>query len=33
MKFSNKEEAVSYAEKNNLDFETLKEVNKEYFYT
>ena len=29
MKFSNKEEAVSYAEKNNLDFEILKEVNKE----
>ena len=28
MKFSNKEEAVSYAEKNNLDFEILKEVNK-----
>ncbi len=29
MKFSNKEEAVSYAKKNNLDFEVLKEVNKE----
>ena len=29
MKFSNKEEAVSYAEKNNLDFEISKEVNKE----
>ena len=29
MKFSNKEQAVSYAEKNNLDFEILKEVNKE----
>ena len=29
MKFLNKEEAVSYAEKNNLDFEILKEVNKE----
>ena len=28
MKFSNKEQAVSYAEKNNLDFEILKEVNK-----
>ena len=29
MKFSNKEEAVSYAKKNNLDFQILKEVNKE----
>ena len=29
MKFSNKEEAVSYAKQNNLDFEILKEVNKE----
>ena len=29
MKFSNKEEAVSYAKKNNLVFEILKEVNKE----
>ncbi len=29
MKFLNKEEAVLYAEKNNLDFEILKEVNKE----
>ena len=29
MKFSNKEQAVSYAEKNYLDFEILKEVNKE----
>ena len=29
MKFLNKEEAVSYAKKNNLDFEILKEVNKE----
>ena len=29
MKFSNKEQAVSYAEKNNLDFEISKEVNKE----
>ena len=29
IKFSNKEEAVSYAKKNNLDFEILKEVNKE----
>ena len=29
MKFSNKEEAVSYAKKNNLAFEILKEVNKE----
>ena len=29
MKFSNKEEAVSYAKKNNLDYEILKEVNKE----
>ena len=29
MKFSNKEEAVSYAKKNNLDFEILKEENKE----
>ena len=29
MKFSNREEAVSYAEKNNLDFEILKEVNKD----
>ena len=29
MKFLNKEEAVFYAKKNNLDFEILKEVNKE----
>ena len=29
MKFLNKEEAVSYAKKNNLDFEILKEENKE----
>ena len=29
MKFSNKEEAVSYAKKNNLDCEILTEVNKE----
>ena len=29
MKFSNKEEAVSYAKKNNLDYEILTEVNKE----
>ena len=29
MKFLNKEEAVSYAKKNNLAFEILKEVNKE----
>ena len=29
MKFLNEEEAVSYAKKNNLDFEILKEVNKE----
>ena len=29
MKFSNKEEAVSYAKNNNLDFEVLKEENKE----
>jgi hypothetical protein len=29
MKFLNKEEAISYAKKNNLDFEILKEVNKE----
>ena len=29
MKFLNKDEAVSYAKKNNLDFEILKEVNKE----
>ena len=28
MKFSNKEEAVSYAKNNNLDFEVLKEENK-----
>ena len=28
MKFSNKEEAVSYAQNNNLNFEILKEVNK-----
>ena len=30
MKFLNKEEAVSYAKKNNLDFEILKELNKEF---
>ena len=29
MKFSNKEEAISYAKNNNLDFEVLKEVDKE----
>ena len=29
MRFSNKEEAVSYAKKNNLDYEILTEVNKE----
>ena len=29
MKFSNKVEAISYAKYNNLDFEVLKEVNKE----
>ena len=29
LKFLNKGEAVSYAKKNNLDFEILKEVNKE----
>ena len=29
MKFLNKEEAVSYAKKNNLDYEILTEVNKE----
>ena len=29
IKFSNREEAVSYAEKNNLEFEILKEVNKD----
>ena len=29
MKFSSKEEAVAYAKKNNLDFEILKEVDKE----
>ena len=29
MKFSNQEEAVTYAEKNNLEFEILKEVNKD----
>ena len=28
MKFSNKEDAISYALKNNIDFEILKEVNK-----
>ena len=29
MRFSNKEEAVSYAKKNNLDYEILTEANKE----
>ena len=29
MKFSNKVEAISYAKYNNLDFEVLKELNKE----
>ncbi len=29
IRFSNKVEAVSYAENNNLDYEVLKEVNKE----
>ena len=29
MKFSNKEEAVKYAKNNNLDFEVLKDLNKE----
>ena len=29
IKFSNKEEAVSYANNNNLDFEVVKETNKE----
>ena len=27
MKFSSKEDAISYAKKNNIDFEILKEVN------
>ena len=29
MKFSNKEEAILYAKNNNLDFELIKELNKE----
>ena len=29
IKFLNKEEAISYAKNNNLDYEVLKEINKE----